>query len=108
MSTSQNRGGVARRVLMASSRPVSSGMTSPILGSLGLDNMGVMSGKCSVGTSVRTWEVPCSSGSVRTSFVTMMHAVALWMTPVSARTSLNVIHPDPVGQRIVTCRCSGK
>ena len=98
MSASQDRGGVARRVLMASNSPVSGDITSP---NLGLDNMGVMSGKYSAGTSVRTWEVPCSSGSVRTSFAAMEHAVALWMTPVSDRNSLNGIHSDPCGQRIV-------
>ena len=108
VSTSQDLGGVARRVLMASSSAVSNGMTSPNLGYSGLDNMEDMSGKYSVGTSVRSWEVPCSSGSVRTSFVAMMHDVALWTTPVSARTLLNVIQPDLVGQRIVTCCCSGK
>ena len=105
---SQDRGGFTRRVLMASSRPVSKGMTSPSLGFSGLDNMEDMSGKYNVGTSVRSWEVPCSSGSVRTSFAAMMHAVAMWMTPVSNRTSLNVIQPDPLGQRIVTGRCFGK
>jgi len=51
--------------------------------------MGVVSGKYSAGTSVRTWELPCSSDSVRTSFVAMVHAIALWMTPVSDRNSLN-------------------
>jgi len=102
VSTSQDRGGVARRVLIASSSLVSGGITSPKFGSSCLDNMGVMSGKYSAGTSVRTWEVPCSSGSVQTSFAAMMHAVALRMSPVSDRNSLNGIHWDPFGQRIVT------
>ena len=108
MSRSQVRGGVARRVLMASSRPVFNGMTSPNLGFSGLDNMEDKSGQYSLGTFVRSWEVPCSSGSVRTSFAAMMHDVALWMTPASDRTLLNVIQPDPLGHRIVTGRCSGK
>jgi len=102
VSTSQDRGGVARRVLMASSSPVSGCITSPNLGSSWLDSMGVMSGMYSAGTSVHTWEVPCSSGSVRTSFAAMVHAVTLWMTPVSDSNSLNGIHSDPCGQRIVT------
>jgi hypothetical protein len=51
MPTSQDRGGVARRVLMASSYHVSGGMTSVNLGSSCLDNMGVMLGKYSAGTS---------------------------------------------------------
>jgi hypothetical protein len=51
---SQDHGGVTRCVLMASSSPVSNGMTSPILGTSGLDTMEDKSGKYSVGMSVRS------------------------------------------------------
>jgi len=80
---------------MAPVSPISGIITSPNLGSSGLQNMGVISGKYSAGTFFRKWEFPRSSGSVRTSFAAIVHVVALWLVPVSDRNSLNGTKSEP-------------
>jgi len=90
VSTFQDRRDVARRVSMASSYPVSGGITSPYLGSSCHENMGVMSGKNSAGRPFP----PGRSGNVWTSLAAMVHAVHLWMAPVSDRNSLNGIKSE--------------
>jgi len=77
VSVSNDRGGGTRRVKMTTNSAASEGMTSPYLGYSGLESMEDMFIRYSVGTSVRSREVPCSSDSVPTSFVAMIHVVAL-------------------------------
>jgi len=86
VSTSQDRGGVTRRVLMASSRPVSNGMTSPNLGSSGLDNMGDK-------TVSTAWGRPFVAGMSRVARAAFEPRSLQWCTPLFSPTCRRTIPP---------------